>query len=196
MVSIVVVTQPTEEPVTIEEARYHCRIDDYNQEPYEDSVQINTLIAAARQHAELQLNRKLVTQTLEAYYDAFPVEFVLPPLQSVTYIKYVDENGTEQTLAADKYLVNSTSKPARITESYGNTWPTIRSQQNAVRVRFVAGYGAASAVPQCIKNWMLVRIKTLYDGRDQLIASNGSFVFDRQFIDSLLDPERVWGGWV
>ena len=195
MVSIVVVTAPTEEPVSVDEATYHCRIDDYNQTPYEESVQIKTLIAAARQHAESQLNRKLITQTLEAYYDAFPVEFVLPPLQSVSYIKYVDENGTEQTLAADKYVVNSTSKPARITESYGNTWPTIRSQQNAVSVRFVAGYGAASAVPQCIKNWILMRVKTLYDGRDQLIASNGNFVFDKQFIDSLLDPERVWGGW-
>jgi uncharacterized phiE125 gp8 family phage protein len=196
MVSFVVVTPPAEEPVSVDEARYHCRIDEYNQEPYEDSVQINTLIAAARQHAESQLNRKLITQTLDAYYDCFPAEFVLPPLQSVTHIKYVDETGTEQTLAADKYLVNSASVPARVTESYGNTWPTIRSQQNAVRVRFVAGYGAASAVPQCVKNWMLMRIKTLYDGRDQLISSNGSFVFDRQFIDSLLDSERVWGGLV
>jgi uncharacterized phiE125 gp8 family phage protein len=196
MVSFVVVTPPAEEPVSVDEARYHCRIDEYNQEPYEDSVQIKTLIAAARQHAESQLNRKLVTQTLDAYYDCFQSEFVLPPLQSVTYIKYVDETGTEQTLAADKYLVNSASVPARITESYGNTWPTIRSQQNAVRVRFVAGYGAASAVPQCVKNWMLMRIKTLYDGRDQMVTSNGNFVFDRQFIDSLLDSERVWGGLV
>ena len=56
-----------------------------------------------------------------------------------------------------------------------------------------AGYGAASAVPDCVKNWMLVRISMLLANRDA-IALNGSglaAIEASPFIDSILDPERV-----
>jgi len=115
----------------------------------------------------------------------------LPPLQSVTAITYFDSNGVEQTLAADQYLVDSTTQPARITPAYGLVWPVTQWRHNAVKVRFVAGYGAASAVPACIKNWMLIRIKTLWDQRDQLVKQLGMPTFEPAFVDGLLDPETV-----
>ena len=154
---------------------------------------LNILITAARQHAETYLKRKLITQTLDLHLDCFPGWTVrLPvPLQSVTAITYFDTNGVEQTLAADQYLVDSTTEPARITPAFGLVWPVTRFRMNAVKVRFVAGYGAASAVPACVKNWMLVRIKTLWDGRDQLTKQLGMPVFEPAWVDSLLDPEIV-----
>ena len=150
---------------------------------------LNILITAARQHAEQELKRAIVTQTLDAYFDTFDRNgFTLPPLQSVTSITYVDTDGVSQTLAADQYQVDAASIPARIVPAYGVLWPYTRTQLNAVTVRFVAGY---TTVPGCIKNWMLVRIKTLWDGRDQLVKQLGMPVFEPAFIDSLLDPERV-----
>jgi len=161
---------------------------------------LNMLIIAARQHAEQELKRYLVTQTLDAYFHEFPdadddedLRFNLPPLQSVTNITYTDIDGVEQTLAASQYLVDSVSRPARIEPAYGVVWPSCREQMNAVKIRFVAGYGSASDVPACIKNWMLVRIKTLWDQRDQLVKQLGLPTFEPAFVDGLLDPERVAG---
>lgn len=153
---------------------------------------LNMLITAARQHAETYLKRALITQTMDLHLDHFPCwGITLPPLQSVTAITYFDSNGVEQTLTADQYLVDSTTQPARITPAYGLVWPTTQYRNNAVKVRFVAGYGAASAVPACIKNWMLIRIKTLWDQRDQLTKQLGMPVFETTWVDGLLDPEVV-----
>ena len=154
---------------------------------------INILIAAARSGAESRLNRFLVSQTVDLYLDCFPTwEIKLRPLQSVAAITYIDTGGLEQTLAASGYLVDAISEPARITPAYGKSWPTTRHQNNAVKIRFVAGYGAASAVPECIKNWMFIRIKQAYDNRD--MTTSGSLAeFPRSVIDGLLDQERVWG---
>jgi len=161
---------------------------------------LNILIVAARQHAEQVLRRYLITQTVDAYFHEFPdadddehLRFNLPPLQSVTSITYTDIDGVEQTLDSSRYLVDAVSRPARIEAAYGLVWPSTREQMNSVRVRFVAGYGDAANVPACIKNWMLMRIKTLWDGRDQLVKQLGMPVFEPSFIDSLLDSERVVG---
>lgn len=155
---------------------------------------LSILISSARQHAETVLKRYLITQTIDLYMDCFPCwEIKLSPLQSVSAITYVDNDGITQTITASDYLVDAVSAPARITPSYGKVWPTPRNQNNAVKVRFIAGYGAASAVPQSIKNWMLMRVKTLYETRDSVTVQNGSVVLAESYIDGLLDTERVWG---
>lgn len=209
-----------------------------------DDPLIGLLIASARAAAEQELRRYLVTQTLDAYFDAFPksaerFELMLPPLQSVASIGYVepdfpytittqgivaplDADGSDgdvywdtvtdniyvkaagtwgsavrtfyNVLATTDYLVDAKSQPARITPAYGLSWPATRAQHNAVRVRFVAGYGAASAVPACVRNWMLMRIRTLWENRSQLVVgANNLLALPASFVDGLLDPERVVG---
>ncbi len=158
--------------------------------------QLTMLIASARAAAELELRRALITQTLDLYLDRFPCEspyeIRLPPLQSVSAITYVDINGDTQTLDAADYHVDAVSQPARIAPAYGLFWPSTRCQNNAVKVRFVAGYGAASAVPSCVKNWMLLRIKALYDNPSQIVVgTNGMVQMPTEFIDCLLDSERI-----
>ncbi len=157
------------------------------------------LIASARAAAEQELKRYLITQTLEFVIDGFPEcdeEISLPPLQSVVSIKYIDELGDEQTLSASAYLVDSDSKPSRIEPAYQITWPSHRCQNNAVRVRFIAGYGAAAAVPACIKSWMLIHIANLWENRASMMIDARSLVqIPQTFIDRLLDPERIYARW-
>ena len=189
--AIVVHTAPTEEPITLAEAKLHCRVD-----TTDDDELLVMLISAVRQQAETNLQRHIITQTLDAYFDEFGEEILLPPMQSVTAITYVDLAGATHTLAADQYIVDAVSKPSRITPAYAVTWPATRNQVNAVKVRFVAGYGLPVAVPQCIKNWMLIRIATLYANRGQIVISDGRvqmIEMPESFIDSLLDSERVYG---
>lgn len=165
-----------------------------------DDPQLTMLIKSARRQAEAELGRHLITQTLEATFDKFPRycgdhrcdnNIKLPPLQSVTSISYVDTNGDSQTLASDQYVVDTKSQPARIRPAYGVTWPSTRDQNNAVTVRFVAGYGAASAVPESIKQWMLVRIKHAHDNRGSVVIGANTSEFSYPYVDGLLDSERV-----
>lgn len=155
--------------------------------------EIQRLIKAARQAAESRLRRYLITQTVDAYLDAFPVwDIEMPPLQSVSSITYVDNNGATQTVDAADYLVDGQSNPARISPAFGKVWPSARWQNNAVRVRFVAGYGNAASVPDCIKQWMLLRIKHFFENRGAISAgSQVEFPFD--YVDGLLDSEIVRG---
>lgn len=155
---------------------------------------INILITSARVQAEQILHRFLITQTVDRYLDKFESEIKLPPIQSVTSITYTDLNGDEQTFATNQYVVDAVSKPARITLASSASWPSVIDQVNAVKIRFVAGYGNAAAVPSCIKNWMLIRIKQAYDNRDAVNVGNTQIMeFPYSYIDGLLDPERVWG---
>jgi len=187
---IEVYTAATEEPVTIDEVMHECRIDDYS---YQESVRISRLIGDARAAVEQELDRYLITQTLDAYFDSFDDVIKLQPLQSVTSITYYDTEGTSQTLASDQYQVDAVSKPARITPSYGNSWPSTQARSNAVKIRFVAGYGSAADVPLCIKNWILMTIKTAYDLHNETNTGRGDYIFQSRFIDRSLDSERVLG---
>jgi uncharacterized phiE125 gp8 family phage protein len=157
-------------------------------------AQLTMMIKAARQHAEQELKRYLVTQTLDAYFDYFDEdEIYLPPMQSVTEIKYYDADNVEQTLSASYYVVDSVSVPSRVIIADGYSWPSTYSKPNAVKIRFIGGYGAASSVPDCIKHWMLVKIATMWESREQFITGTSFNQLPSIFIDSLLDPERVHG---
>lgn len=153
---------------------------------------LTRLIVAARVTAERITRRALVTQTWALYLPMFPgweIAIPKPPLQSVSSISYVDADGVTQTLATDQYLVDARSEPACIVPAYGLVWPVTRVQPNAVTVRFVCGYGAAAAVPAGIKNWMLMRIATLWRNRAALSIGQGivQAELSTSFVDGLLD---------
>lgn len=151
---------------------------------------LSALIKAARVAAENMTRRAFITQTWDLYLDCFPgweIHLPKPTLQSVSAITYIDTNGVEQTLAADQYLVDAKSEPGRVMPAFGLVWPVTRYQANAVKVRFVAGYGAAAAVPDGIKQWMKIRIDH-YDKNTGPVQVGGLIAeFPRAFIDGLLD---------
>ena len=138
------ITPPTREPLSLAETKAHLRIDSTD----EDNL-IRSLIFASRRYCEGFLNRALLTQTWDLWLDAFPgedhIDLPLPPLQSVTHIKYYDTDGTEATMDSGDYIVDAVTEPGRIVLGYGESWPstTLRPAKGVV-IRFVAGYAAYS----------------------------------------------------
>lgn len=195
--SLVQTVAPTVEPITLDEAKLHLRVDD----PSEDAL-IESLITAAREQAEEFTRRQLCTATWRMKLDWFPCdpnefgrsEIVLPkpPLQSVTSITYVDADGATQTLSSSLYTVDTSSEPARLVPAYGEVWPTPRSQADSVTVTFVAGYGAASAVPASVKAAMKLLIGHLYENRQSVVT--GTITASLPVTESLLNPYRIFGG--
>lgn len=185
---LIIITAPTEEPVTLAEAKLHCKVDGTD-----DDTLLTALIVAARQQAEHRLGRALCTQTLEKVLDIFPdgIKLPMPPAVSVTSVKYLDADGTEQTLSGASYTLDKDSAPGWLVPAYGLSWPDTRAVPNAVRVRYVAGYGAATAVPQSIKAWMLMAISTMYGQREAIITGIIVAEVPRDFFAGLLDPYWV-----
>jgi uncharacterized phiE125 gp8 family phage protein len=181
------ITPPAAEPVTLAEARLHLRADSTD----EDTL-ITSLITAAREECEQKIERSLMTQTWELTQDAFSRVVVLPrpPIVSITSIKYIDAAGALQTLAPSAYVLDPDSEPGRVVPAFGTSWPATQCIVNAVKVRYTAGYADAGSIPASIKDWIKVRINTLFEHREQLIA--GLTVAQTPFVDGLLDRYRVW----
>lgn len=186
--AILLITPPASEPVTLQEAKDHLRVDVTE----DDSLIENLLIPSARQSVETYLRRSLLEQTWELSLDCFDGDIKLPnpPLQSVTSIKYIDVYGVEQTLAASEYTVHTQNEPGLITLAYDKSWPSIRAVKNAVKVRYVTGYADADSVPAPIKSAMLLLIGHLYENREQEVIGQSveSLLFGYK---QLLFPYRI-----
>ena len=166
-------TAAGEEPLTVQEAKDFLRV-----EGTADDNVLDTLITAARLHAENILSRSLVTKTYEARADYMHDGFILPRpnLISVTSIKYNDTDGVQQTLAADQYVADIYSAPARIVPAYGVYWPRARLEPNSVIIEYIAGYGSAEDVPQNIKQAMLLHIGHMFENREATVEATVSEV--------------------
>lgn len=67
----------------------------------------------------------------------------MPPLISVTSVKYFDTAGDEQTFAAENYSV-APGNPGSIALVSGTSWPTLGAVAHPITVRFVAGYASSA----------------------------------------------------
>lgn len=142
--------------------------------------QIAMWITAARQLAEGFTNRPLITQVWKLIADTWPwgdgFFDLLPNLQSVSSVQYLDVTGTQQTLDPSTYVVSTPTGPragrGRITLAYAKYWPPILVQRDVVTVQMVVGYGDTRAsVPTDIKIAQLLTIGTWHKNRqDQTIV--------------------------
>lgn len=179
-------TAPAAEPVALSEAKLHLRVDASD----EDAL-ITALIIAARRMAEQHTGRALITQEWVYTLDAFPIAEIflpLPQLVSVDAINYVDEDGVDQVLAGTEYDVFTSGILGAVAPAYDKTWPATRTQPEAVSIEFTCGFGNAAAVPQEIKQWMLLQIGHWYAHREAIAQGNYSKL---EFVDSLIEPYRV-----
>lgn len=139
---LVLTSAPADLMLTTAEAKLHLKVDDTT-----DDTLIAGLVKAATSHIEnAVLHRSLINRTYDLYMDTFPtgytLELPMPPLSSVTSVKYTDKNNTEQTWAATNYKVVTTDDPGKIfAKSF--VFPLDLYWVNAAHITFVGGYGAA-----------------------------------------------------
>ena len=183
------VSGPTTEPVTLAQAKAHLRVDN----DAEDSL-ISALISTARGLAETKLRRALGAQTWTRTLDAFPanaIELGMPPVQSITSVVYIDAAGDEQTLSTSDYILDNIQSPGWVlpSDSLG-AWPSTASTVNAVTVTFVTGW-AADAVPQEVKQYILMHVASMFDRRDAVsdVGNNAGYL---PFVERLLDRWVVY----
>ena len=220
-------TPPASEPLTLAETKSYLKVTGTA-----DDTLLNPLITAIRSSCEDWTGRALVTQTWTLWRDGFPhrqrdrlphdgyfelpVDFAdeaqrvipipRPPLQSVAFLKTYDTANPATTFDAGKYFVDTASEPGRIVLNPAGSWPAGLRPANAVEIEFVAGYGDAAAVPDALKQGMLLWIKLLYGDRNWLFeqgeSTAGLVEFNRRDIPqpviSLWSPYKIYSldqGW-
>lgn len=183
-------TAPTEEPVSLADAKAHLRVTHND----EDAL-ITGLIATARQAAESRTGRALVTQQWRQTLDAWPTDGVIeldrPKLLSVESVSYLDSDGARQTLDSAAYQIVADTLIGLVQPAYGTAWPACRETPGSIRVDYTAGYGSAAAVPQPIKAWMLLALATWYAQREALVTGAAAAELPRAFWHGLLDPYLI-----
>ena len=189
MGSYQVVSQPSQEPVTLAEAKSHLRIDGSD-----DDTLIGLCIGASRQYFENACQIHIASKTVQLALDSFPVTvpnltvtsninypfqtkyypfdgciYLTGPVSSVESVAYTDTALAEQALGS--YRVDLISSPARITTSNGAAWPTTAKITNSVRVNYTAGF-ANGAVPKLLKAGILFYVSHLYENREAVTTGS------------------------
>ena len=215
-VKLQLITAPTIEPVTLDEAKFYLNIDiDL------DDTLITSLIKAARLRCETITQRSFITTTWLQSFDFFQadhrhhrsgysyginfgygnyynwnwhngdrLEVFRPRLQSVDYLKYYDSSDSIRTLDSSLYTV-STGTPGFVVANPNTTFPNIICKPGAVLLQYKAGYGdTADTVPEDIK--LAIKILTFHYYQNRMPVSEVSLSEVPMSVESLL-ANHQWG---
>lgn len=199
-----VITPSAHEPVSLDDAKLHCRVTG----TAEDDL-ISAMIAAARKRVEDISWRTIMPATLSLTLDNWPagdtIELPYPPLQHVDYVQYTVRDGTVKTLSANDYVVDKSSTPGRIVLKSDSTWPgddlleagaivisylagisnTVSTNQNAHLIRALVSPTHRAAI--------LLIVGHLYENREAVVAGAGLSSFELPMgVDILLQPDRAF----
>ena len=124
-------------------------------------------------------------------------------MQSIASIKYDDADGVENTVSPDDYYLDNTSYPAWVMLKEDELWPDTLQAFNAVRIQFVCGYGAASAVPEPIRQAIILQTASHFRFRGDAVRREdvpgvGSVEYmmpqvGPDTIETLIGPYRIGG---
>lgn len=179
--ALTLIDPPAVTPLTLAEVKKHLRVSSTDND---DLITIYLKAATAYIDGEWGfLGRAIVTQTWRLTLDQFPnseIKIPLPPLQSVTNIRYDDGNGNEQIVPTDDYYVDTASEPGWVVPTLSG-WPSTLDAINAVRVEFIAGYSPDNSsppdltgnIPFNIKAGLMLLVANMYEHREEnVVASN------------------------
>lgn len=201
---LALLTAPTQELLKREEVKLQLRIDEDDENDLLDAW--NTV---CREFCEEDLRRQFVQATYQLTLDRFPRAYESdflpgngwflngeiclprPPLKSVTEIRYIDPDGTPQTLASSNYEVVTDREPGRIRLAYDKTWPAVRQHKGVISIDFVAGYGTRDEVPERVKGVVKLLIAHVYNHRDAFDGTRRTITHLPTFWDRLTAQLRV-----
>lgn len=192
------VTSPVVEPVSLAEAKTHCRVDS---DEASENTYLTSLISAAREWVEDYIDRSLVKTRWQMRLDKFPPEIELPrppmlPVTTntpVTLTYTVNQTGQTATLSTASYRVDSDSTPGVLRNLYGGTWPSNLDDPNSITVTWWAGYGEdGRSVPTRARHAMLMLVGHWYERR--LAADNVAAAEVPFGVKALLDSVS-WGSY-
>ena len=170
--------------VTLLEAKAHLRVLDVD-----DDVYIQDLIDVAEAQAEEITSRYLQEKSSEFFLLEKQEIFELPksPLVAIDAIEYYsDVSGQYELLDASFYSVNATKDPAQVKLDLSVDMNI--DAFHPLKVSYRAGY---AALPAPIKQWVLMRVATMYENREEIVVGPGVAKLESDYNDFLISKYRV-----
>lgn len=165
-------------------------VDDHLRNPQDPNV-VEVVRLAAHDMVSEMSGRVLGPETWEMSVATAPTRLTLPksPVQSLVSIKYYDGAGVEQTAdLADFYLFADDDR-AVVTPKDGKAWPTLQARDDALTVRFIAGY---TTLPAALGHAVLMVAGHLYENRNAV--SEGTMTEVPMAVSALVGIHKL--GWV
>jgi len=161
------ITAPILEPVTLAEVKTQVRV--YNTD---SDVLLQSFLNSSVLQAEDQMGRVLLSQAWAVIFDSWTemTARVLPKgqLASVASIKYNDEDGAEQTVSTDDYLVYGVGTDAGKIIIHADSdfdYPDLY-EKDPITVTYVCGYASVSLVPEIIKTGIKLLVEGVFHDTD------------------------------
>jgi uncharacterized phiE125 gp8 family phage protein len=173
MIQLITITAPTTEPITTAEAKDHLRVTFSDDDTY-----IDALIATARQIVEARSGMRLFSQTVELRADFWSeiglsdprrsdlVSLRVAPVQSVSSVKYYDDDDVDTTMTSSLYWTDLSSVPCRI--QVKNEWPSINDRAGNIRITMIAGWATTGAIPEIFKSAIKLLVGHYYENREEV----------------------------
>lgn len=197
----VILIDPPSSVVSMEEAKKHLHVDHDD-----DDELIQGFIDAATAWLDTPagwLGRALGVQTLELIASGFctlpdsnSISLPYLPVLEIVSVTYIDIQGAKQQISADAYELEI----GGLRPVFGSDWPAVRSQSDAVRIRYKSGYAKpdpansgtwVNDIPRPIKIAILMLVAQWYAVREPI--NIGNIVNDLPFtVEALLQPFRVY----
>ncbi len=166
-------------------ARLHTRA-----ESAEDDVLLTVLITAARQQAEAFTRRVFGESVWEA--ESGPLtEPLRLPLVPCTAVESVTVDGEAVDAGLYGFTPSGLSPQESPLRAVFIPGPEFPQGETVLTVR--AGY-PTDRFPEPVRQWMLVRIGTLYEQRESFAVGANFNELGRSFVDCLLDPYVITRG--
>lgn len=182
---------PAVEPITLDEAKAHLRLD-----TADDDLLIQSLILTSRLHIEVALGLALITQTWSCFFDRWParsgaplepagadltlrssiarsaadfdaVTLPISPVRSIDAIRVYDEDGTFVSLPVAGFTTDFISRRPRVRRNAGTATPEPGRRLNGIEFAVTCGFGSTPAdVPAPIRQALLLLVAHWYEHRD------------------------------
>jgi uncharacterized phiE125 gp8 family phage protein len=181
----VLVTPPALLPISLPDAKVHCRVDGTD----EDGL-ITSLVAAATSYLDGWtgiLGRCLMPQTWRQDFDCFDRRLRIPfaPVTAIASVTFLDTLGATQTVDPASYSVREDDGGSYVRFANAYAWPSVSVEGHAVSISFVAGYPVLAgdpeadpptsdqpAIPAAIRQAMLLMIGHWYQNRETVNIGN------------------------
>ncbi|MDX1489730.1 MAG: head-tail connector protein [Pseudohongiellaceae bacterium] len=177
-------------PVTSDQVKADLKIE----HSAEDEL-ISDLISAATEYVSEVIGKKLITQTWALSLNGAIGRVDLPifPVQSIASITYYDTDDESQSLTTGNFYLYSGEDWAYIEPKSGVQWPAMFNRLDALTITFVAGFGAADAVPPTIARAIRLLVAHWYRNRSPVTDKAATEI--PLSVDSLLSTQRKgWAG--
>ena len=167
-------TDAAEDPVTLAEAKLWLK----RGAMIADDAIITSLIKSATKQGEDYCNRSFVERTFTGYFDSLQqsaheqhpfVELRRSPLLTLSSVK-VMAAAVLVDVASETYQLKPKSSYSRLLFTSA---PSADDTAYPLQVEFIAGYGAASTVPDDLKTAIKEHVSFLYENRGDALPDGG-----------------------